>query len=267
MKPAELYKPDIKIFLVLIPFISAFNYFLTYSNISWNSFTLLTYTIDTLQGYMAWWIVRWEILWLDKKINLLNQPFRRVSLQIVLTTLSGLGWIILSTEAISLLVKGEPAIPEFYTLDVLIIMIWFFVINGIYFGLFFYNTLKKSATAKAKTSEFESFPVKSGSKLILIPIDQVLGLRIEDEYVLLHTLDGKKHFLEESLDHWENTLPESEFFRINRKSILPRKVILGFQKLEHGKLLLELNHPADAFELGVSRAKAPTFRAWFLPNS
>lgn len=267
MKNPELYKPDVRIFLFLIPLISAFNYFLTYKNIGWNTFTLFTYSVDTLQGYLAWWIVRSEVLWLDTKIDLLKYPFKRTLIQVILTTASGLGVIILTTELLSLLIKGKPAIPEFYTLDVLIIMIWFFVINGIYFGLFFYNTLTKPNLSETKTQEFQSFPVKYLNKLLLIPKDQVLGLRIEDEYVFLHTLDGKKYFLDESLDHWENILPESEFFRINRKSILSRKVIQGFQKLEHGKLFIELSWSAEVFELGVSRAKAPAFRTWFLQNT
>ncbi|MBK8657041.1 MAG: hypothetical protein IPN20_24760 [Haliscomenobacter sp.] len=47
------YHPDIAIFLVLIPFVSAFNYYLTYTNIRWNGFLALTYTVDTVQGYAA----------------------------------------------------------------------------------------------------------------------------------------------------------------------------------------------------------------------
>ncbi|WP_373398287.1 hypothetical protein V8V91_00535 [Algoriphagus halophilus] len=58
----QKYHPDILLFLWLIPFISAFNYSLTYSNIQWNGFLLMTYTIDTVQGYLAWLCVRWMIL-------------------------------------------------------------------------------------------------------------------------------------------------------------------------------------------------------------
>ncbi len=60
-----MYHPDIRIFLVAIPLISAFNYYLTYPNIHFNGYLLLTFTIDTLQGYLAWWAVRSIILKLD----------------------------------------------------------------------------------------------------------------------------------------------------------------------------------------------------------
>ncbi|MFZ6011810.1 MAG: hypothetical protein ACOYXT_15820 [Bacteroidota bacterium] len=43
------YRPDVTLFLIFIPFISAFNYYLTYSNIKVSWFLLLTFTIDTFQ--------------------------------------------------------------------------------------------------------------------------------------------------------------------------------------------------------------------------
>ncbi len=42
------YFPDIHVFLTLIPLISAFNYYLTYSNIRFNWFLILTFLIDTV---------------------------------------------------------------------------------------------------------------------------------------------------------------------------------------------------------------------------
>lgn len=59
---------DIKFFLPAIAFISAFNYYLTYNDIRFNWFLVLTYIIDTVQGWLAWWAVRTIIIFLDKKI-------------------------------------------------------------------------------------------------------------------------------------------------------------------------------------------------------
>ncbi|MDQ4140927.1 MAG: hypothetical protein M3142_10425, partial [Bacteroidota bacterium] len=70
------YYPDVVLFLILIPFISAFNYYLTYTNIRLNWFLLLTFSIDTVQGYLAWLGVRYFVLYLDKKNAL---PERRSS--------------------------------------------------------------------------------------------------------------------------------------------------------------------------------------------
>ena len=75
------YHPDVTLFLILIPFISAFNYYLTYSNIQLNGFLVLTFCIDTVQGYIAWWGVRYFILYLDKKTPYEKGFVKRIILQ------------------------------------------------------------------------------------------------------------------------------------------------------------------------------------------
>ncbi|GAB3220708.1 LytTR family transcriptional regulator [Algoriphagus aestuariicola] len=263
---AKKYRPDILIFLVLIPLISAFNYYLTYSNIRWNSFLLLTFTIDTTQGYLAWLIVRRIIFRLDRRIPFGPKPVTRILIQLALTTFFGLGFIILTTELVSWIAKGKPAIPEFYTMDVFIIGVWFLVINGIYIGLYYYHSLQEMQAKKAMfQSDFRGVPVKTGSQNLLIAGSEIAAMKIDEEYVQLITLIGKKYLLDESLDYWEKELPEMDFFRLNRQTIVHRQIVKGFTKLEHGKLEAQLG--ADlTLELGISRAKAPAFRAWFMPN-
>lgn len=265
---SKKYRPDVLIFLLLIPLISAFNYYLTYSNIQWNGFLLLTFSIDTTQGYIAWLIVRRIIFRLDRFLPFGPKPLKRILIQLGLTTLAGLGFIILTTELISWVIKGRPAISEFYTMDVFIIGVWFLVINGIYIGLFYYHTLQEIQEEKSKTqADFRGIPVKSGNQELLIPRSEIAAMKIDEEYVLLFTTLGKKYFLDESLDYWEKNLPESDFFRLNRQIIIHRQILQGFKKLEHGKLEAQVNTSFNFdLELGISRAKAPAFRAWFIPN-
>ncbi len=265
---SKKYRPDVLIFLFLIPLISAFNYYLTYTNIQWNGFLALTFSIDTIQGYLAWLIVRKLIFWLDRFMPFDPKPTKRILTQLGLTTFAGLSFIILTTELISWIVKGRPAIPEFYTMDVFIIGVWFLVINGIYIGLFYYHTLQEIQQEKAKTqSDFRGIPVKSGNQELLIPKPELAALKIDEEYVLLFTTQGKKYFLDESLDYWEKNLPEADFFRLNRQTIIHRQILQGFKKLDHGKLEAQVDSKFDfSLELGISRAKAPAFRSWFMPN-
>jgi len=265
---SKKYRPDLLIFLVLIPLISAFNYYLTYSNIQWNGFLVLTFAIDTTQGYLAWLIVRWIILRLDQSLPFGPKPAKRILLQLLLTTVSGLSFIILTTELVSWIAKGRPAVLEFYTMDVFIIGIWFLVINGIYIGLYYYHTLQEIQSQQPKIQPvFSGFAVKTGNQNLLIPGADAAALRIEDEYVLLISLAGKKYFLDESLDYWEKELPEADFFRLNRQTIVHRQILLGFKKSDHGKLEAQVDSKINVeLELGISRAKAPSFRAWFMPS-
>lgn len=264
----QKYHPDILLFLILIPFISAFNYYLTYSNIQLNGFLLLTYTIDTVQGYLAWISVRGIILYLDRKIPFEPYTVKRIVIQVVSTTLAGLLIIILTTELVSMIVRGEPANISFYTLDVLIISIWFLVINGIYIGLHYRHAFEEIQKSQSPLkSDFFGINVRLGNQDLLIKESEVASIKVDNQVILLITRTGKKYVLDESLDHWENVLPERDFFRLNRQTILNRETISGFKRLENGKLQVQIKPEMDnSIELGISRTKAPSFRTWFSPK-
>src|SRR5215468_1199364 len=97
---------DVKFFLVAIAFISAFNYYLTWSNIKFNWFLILTYSIDTIEGWLAWWAMRSIIIYLDKKIPYGDRPLKRIFIQLLATTIAGLSVIIILTELVSWIVRG-----------------------------------------------------------------------------------------------------------------------------------------------------------------
>src|SRR4051812_39665062 len=99
---------DIPVFLLLIPFINALNYYLTYSHIPFNWHTALTFTFDTFQGYAAWFLVRYIIITLDKKFPYALKPLKRIVVQLILTSLAGLAVIIVTTEIINAIAKETP---------------------------------------------------------------------------------------------------------------------------------------------------------------
>jgi hypothetical protein len=73
--------PDLALFLALIPFISAFNFYLTYVNIRLDTFHLIRFAVDTLQGYAAWLGVHAIILYLDRTMPYEDGPTRRIAVQ------------------------------------------------------------------------------------------------------------------------------------------------------------------------------------------
>jgi hypothetical protein len=129
----------VPLFVGLIPFISAFSYYLTYPNIKPNGFLLLTFTIDTVQGYAAWWGVRAFILYLDRRWPYGRGLPRRIALQVAGSLVIGLLIISVLTEAVSWVARGRPAPLHFYTRDLFIISTWFFGINGICLGFHCYH--------------------------------------------------------------------------------------------------------------------------------
>lgn len=262
------YHPDIWVFLIAIPFISAFNYYLTYSNIQFNSFLLLRFTIDTLQGYVAWLLVRWIIFSLDQKIPYKPDFLRRIVIQMITTTIAGLAFLALSTELLSVLIKGETAPIHFYTKDLVIISIWFFVINGYYVGMFFYRQWESAETEKQSLKpEMDGFPVRTGNQLILVKFSEIDLFLVEEDYVQLISSTGKNYLLDLSLDKIEQKLSPIDFFRVNRQYMVSRQIVTGFKRLENGKLLVQVKCDIKSpQELTVSRTKAPAFKSWFLPQ-
>jgi DNA-binding LytR/AlgR family response regulator len=268
-KGKSSYFPDIQIFLFIIPFAAAVNYYLTYVNIRFNWFLLLTFTIDTVQGYLAWLAVRRFIIYLDHKMPYAQGTLRRIAVQITVTLFIGLFIIASTTEIVSLIAKGKPAPLNFYTVDLVIISIWFFVINGIYILLHYYNQwrLLEAWRREEKKKQTGGLVVKQGKQDIQLRFADIDGLYVDGEYVMACSRDGKKFFLDQSLDKLEKQLPEAGFFRLNRQYIVHQHLVKGFKRAEQGKILVLLQ-PGRGLpeEIPVSRTKAPAFKSWFRPS-
>lgn len=263
----SVYYPDIWIFLTAIPLINSINYYLTYSDIQFDFFFLLTFSIDTIQGYIAWLAVRKIIIYLDGKLQYTSNPLKRILVQLFITTATGLFIIAASTELISWIARKKPAGSDFYTMDLLIIGIWFFVINGVYIGIYFYRQWVTAEQEKnANTGENGNIPVKIGNQNIIIKLEGVSLFCIDAEYVQIIQKNNKRYYCDQSLDKLETKLPQNDFFRLNRQFIVHRQAVSGFRRIENGKLRVQLNAPPDfGQELIVSRTKAPAFKKWLLP--
>jgi len=260
---------DIRFFLIAIAFISAFNYYLTYSNIKFNGFLILTYTIDTVQGWLAWWALRSIVIYLDKRLPYNQNTIKRIVIQVLLTTVTGLLIIILLTELVSWIARGHPALINFYTLDIFIFIIWFFVLNGIYIGLHYYNEFKESEHQRKEEKKLRAggFSVKQGTQILLIAFQDIMGFYSEDGYTYLQTWQEKKYVTDRSLDKTQELLPEEIFFRLNRQYILHRNTMTGFKKTGDGKLdiLVKTTGKIPA-TIPLSRNRAVQFKKWFQPE-
>jgi DNA-binding LytR/AlgR family response regulator len=253
-------------FLIVIAFISAFNYYLTYDHIKFNWSLVLTYTLDTIEGWVAWWAVRSLIKYLDARIPYGREPFKRILIQLLLTTLAGLLVIVFLTALVSWIAVRRPPIPSFYSFDIFIIIIWFIVINGIYIGMHYYTEWRALAHRLQEESQARTggFTVKQGKMDLLIPFTDIAAIYTDAGYSILLNWEGKKYLPDSSLDKIEKALPCNWFLRLNRQYILHRGAITGFKRLGDGKIevLTKPLHPLPA-SVQVSRLKAASFKNWF----
>jgi DNA-binding LytR/AlgR family response regulator len=257
---------DVKFFLVFIAFVSAFNYYLTYSGIRFNWFLALTYTIDTVQGWLAWWALRSIIIYLDNKMPYTPNPLKRIVVQVGITTIVGLAIIILLTELVSWIAKGRSAPLSFYTFDVFIFIIWFLVLNGIYIGIHYYYEWNESELHRQKEKKVKAtgFFVKQGKQDLQIAFDDIVGFYSEEGFTYLQTVQDKTFITERSLDKIEQALPGEFFFRLSRKYMLHRKAVTGFKRVGDGKLEVQVNAIGNIPTIiPVSRIKAADFKKWF----
>jgi hypothetical protein len=257
---------DVIFFLGFIPLINALNYYLTYTNITFSTYTLITFLIDTLEGYVAWWCFRWVITCLDKKVPYSGGQRKRILLQLFLSSACGLVVIVILTELVNAIAKQTPVSTSFYHHDLLIFLIWFIAFNGIYVALYYVQTMRRFEILRQeeKKVRVHGFPIKDSRQNVIIPFDNVVAFYTDEDYAGVVTKDEKRYLFDSSLDKIELSLPAELFFRANRQYIIHQQTITGFTKIGNGKLSVKLSsYPYLPEEVHISRTKAPNFKGWF----
>jgi len=93
--------------------------------------------------------------------------------------------------------------------------------------------------------------VKSGDKILLINVDDIVYFEAKDKYTFLHTFD-QKHIIDFTLADLEGKLDKANFIRIHRSSIINLKYIRELVKWFGGKYKVRLTDK-NRTELVVSR--------------
>ncbi|MDJ1500089.1 LytTR family DNA-binding domain-containing protein [Xanthocytophaga agilis] len=255
------------LFMWVVPIANLINYYLTYKNIQLDTFFLLTFLIDTAEGYLALIIFRKIILYLDQKFPYHSNISLRLIIQGCVTAVAFLGTIISLTVIINFSATDKPIPLKFFTHDVFIFLIWVLVLNGIYISLYFYQSANNT---NIPVSQEESEPkavmdkleVKLGKQVIFLDLKTILCFYVEEETVFVKTED-KRYVVDTSLDKLEELLSPELFFRANRQIILNRNLVAGITKAENGKLIVQLTESRGLpDQITISRTKAPAFKKW-----
>ena len=98
------------------------------------------------------------------------------------------------------------------------------------------NLLKLLEEIKPKKEIF-SLSVKSGDRILLIPLTEITHFEADEKYVFLNTLDGQKYLLNYTLTSLEEKLP-AHYLRISRAGIVNSHHIKEIQKHFGGKYMI-----------------------------
>jgi len=87
------------------------------------------------------------------------------------------------------------------------------------------NPVQSLVKALDENPEFlQRIAVKSRHKVSVVPIDEIIYLEAEGDYVMLHTKDAK-HLKEKTMKYFETHLDPSQFIRIHRSFIVNAQFI------------------------------------------
>jgi two-component system LytT family response regulator len=98
------------------------------------------------------------------------------------------------------------------------------------------NLIRLLEEMKPKKEIF-SLSVKTGDRILLIPLTEITHFEAEEKYVFLNTLDGQKYLLNYTLTSLEEKLPQ-HYLRISRAGIVNSHHIKEIQKHFNGKFMV-----------------------------
>jgi two-component system LytT family response regulator len=106
---------------------------------------------------------------------------------------------------------------------------------------------------KNDSKELNKIFVKTGSRIDVIPVDEILHIEAEDDYVEIVTPKGK--FLKkETMQFLENNLPRDTFLRVHRSSIVNLNQIDKIEKYAKESYLIILKS-GERINVSKSRIK------------
>ncbi|MDI6402029.1 LytTR family DNA-binding domain-containing protein [Balneolaceae bacterium ANBcel3] len=111
-------------------------------------------------------------------------------------------------------------------------------------------------------TQFKSrFMVKSGERIISIPVEQVDFFVSRDKLTFLQTSDRKRYVLDSTLSEIQDLVDPRRFFRINRQYIVSMESIDSIHAFSDSRLKIELKGCDDP-DILVSRSNTSIFRNW-----
>jgi two-component system LytT family response regulator len=99
------------------------------------------------------------------------------------------------------------------------------------------------------TEKLERIVVKSGTKIKVVPVEKITYLEAEDDYVMIHTDEGK-HLKQGTMKYYEDHLDDTRFIRVHRSYIVRIDQVTQLEPYSKENYLLKLK---SGVTLKVSR--------------
>lgn len=97
--------------------------------------------------------------------------------------------------------------------------------------------------------KLERIVVKTGTKIRVIPVDKIIYLEAQDDYIMVYTDEGK-HLKQGTMKYYEDHLDESKFIRVHRSYIVRIDQVVQLEPYAKDTYILKLRNGTS---LKVSR--------------
>lgn len=91
------------------------------------------------------------------------------------------------------------------------------------------------------TEKLERIVVKSGNKIKVIPVDKIVYLEAQDDYIMIYTDEGK-HLKQGTMKYYEDHLDESKFIRVHRSFIVRMDQVVQLEPYTKDNYILKLKN-------------------------
>nr|WP_299340134.1 LytTR family DNA-binding domain-containing protein [Allomuricauda sp.] len=203
-------------------------------------------------------------LWMNRKLPWNQRPKKRFAVQFLLgIVLPTTTLIFIETVYLFLLnIKLEDS--SIFYLELPLIFIFCLLINLIYTVLY-YNQLVKGFQKQEKNYMVKDhkshFVVQKGKRWLNIPLDEVAYFKIEHKLTFLVTHTGESYLYDMPFKEILPSLPDTDFFQLNRQVIAKRNSILKTIPTRTRRLEIELSPHTDD-HVFVPKTKTSNFKTW-----
>lgn len=125
-----------------------------------------------------------------------------------------------------------------------------------------FEAIKKMLINPVEREYKTRFSVKIGQQIKVILLNEIECFFSENKGTYIHTLDNRDYLLDITMEQLENEINPKEFFRINRKFIVPLNSIKEIQMHTNSRLKIILSSFIKAEEVIVAREKVNDFKNW-----
>ncbi len=104
---------------------------------------------------------------------------------------------------------------------------------------------------KSAIEQVERLFVKTGSKIDIVPVETIIKLEAQDDYVEIHTAK-RKYLKNDTMNYLEKVLPTNTFIRVHRSHIINLNHINKIEKYGKESYIVKLN---DGSVVNVSKLR------------